>query len=42
MGSPLGVMRFVIVTFLCHVGLLFWPIGFILLVNVLRQKRWTG
>ena len=42
MGSPLGVMRFVIVTFLCHVGLLFWPIALILLVNVLRQKRLTG
>jgi len=42
LGSPLGVMRFVIATFLCHVGLLFWPIGLILLVNVLRQKRLTG
>ena len=42
MGSPLGIVRFVIATFLCHVGLLLWPIAFILLVNVLRQKRLTG
>jgi glycosyltransferase involved in cell wall biosynthesis len=42
LGTPLGMMRFVIATFLCHVGLLFWPLALILLVNLLRQKRFTG
>jgi hypothetical protein len=42
MGSPLGFVRFGIATFLCHLGLLFWPIGLILFVNLLRQKRCTG
>jgi glycosyltransferase involved in cell wall biosynthesis len=42
LGTPLGIVRLVIGTFLCHVGLLFWPIAIILLVNVLRQKRLTG
>jgi glycosyltransferase involved in cell wall biosynthesis len=42
MGSPMGLVRFVIAMFLCHVGLLFWPFALILFVNVLRQKRWTG
>lgn len=40
--SPLGKIRLVIGTFLSHAGLLFWPIGAVLLVNLLRQKRWTG
>jgi hypothetical protein len=42
LASPLGKIRFVIDLFLCHVGLLFWPLAAVLLVNVLRQKRWTG
>jgi glycosyltransferase involved in cell wall biosynthesis len=25
-----------------HVGLVLWPLGLVLLVNLLRQKRWTG
>jgi hypothetical protein len=41
-GTWMGTVRFVIAMFLCHLGLLFWPIGLILLVNVLKQKRWTG
>lgn len=41
-GTPMGTIRFLIAIFLCHVGLLFWPIAFILLVNVLRQKRFTS
>lgn len=40
--NPLGQMRFVVAMFLCHVGLLFWPLAAILFVNVLRQKRLTG
>jgi glycosyltransferase involved in cell wall biosynthesis len=40
--SPLGKIRFVVGTILCHVGLLLWPLGMILFVNLLRQKRWTG
>lgn len=42
LSSPLGKTRFVVGTLLCHVGLLFWPLGIFLLVNLLRQKRWTG
>ncbi|MDB6023162.1 MAG: hypothetical protein JWQ04_3019 [Pedosphaera sp.] len=48
-GSPLGWMRLVIGTFLCHVGLLFWPFTILLVASLLRhflvrsmlrQKRW--
>ena len=42
LSSPFGKTRFVVGTILCHVGLLFWPLGIFLLVNLLRQKRWTG
>jgi glycosyltransferase involved in cell wall biosynthesis len=42
MASPLGKMRFAIAMFLCHLGLLFWPLALILLVNLLRQKRLTS
>ena len=42
LGTPMGTIRFLIATFLCHVGLLFWVIAAILFVNVLRQKRLTG
>jgi len=42
LSSPLGKVRFVVSAFLCHLGLLFWPVGVLLLVNLLRQKRWTG
>lgn len=42
LASPLGKMRFAIATFLCHLGLLFWPFALILLVNLLRQKRCTS
>ena len=40
--SPLGKMRFAIAMFLCHLGLLFWPLALVLLVNLLRQKRLTS
>jgi glycosyltransferase involved in cell wall biosynthesis len=42
LGTPMGTLRFLIAAFLCHVGLLLWPIGIILLVNVFRQKRFTS
>jgi hypothetical protein len=40
--SPLGKIRLFVGTFLCHVGLFFWPLIMILVVNLLRQKRCTG
>ena len=42
LSSPLGKIRLVDGTFLCHVGLIFWPIALVLLINLLRQKRCTG
>jgi len=42
LASPLGKIRLVIGTFNCHVGLLFWPIAVVLMVNVVRQKRFAG
>jgi hypothetical protein len=48
-SSPLGKLRFVIETFLDHVGLLLWPCAALLMVSLLRQflvksifrqKRW--
>jgi glycosyltransferase involved in cell wall biosynthesis len=42
LSSPLGKFRFFIGIFLCHVGLICWPLAMILFVNLLRQKRWTG
>ncbi len=40
LASPLGKFRFVSGIILCHAGLTFWPIGIVLFVNLLRQKRW--
>ncbi len=40
--TPFGKIRFAITMFLCHLGLLLWPVALILFVNVLRQKRFTG
>jgi glycosyltransferase involved in cell wall biosynthesis len=42
LSSPLGKSRLAIGIFLCHVGFIFWPIAIVLVVNLLRQKRWTG
>jgi glycosyltransferase involved in cell wall biosynthesis len=42
LSSPLGKIRLAIEIFLCHVGLILWPIAIVLFVNLLRQKRWTG
>jgi glycosyltransferase involved in cell wall biosynthesis len=38
-----GKTRIMVNALICHLGLLlFWPVAAILLVNLLRQKRWTG
>jgi glycosyltransferase involved in cell wall biosynthesis len=42
LDSPQGKYRYFISIFLCHLGALGWLIGLVLLLNVLRQKRWTG
>jgi hypothetical protein len=42
LAGPLGKIRFAIAVFLCHLGLLFWPLALILFVNLLRQKRFTS
>jgi len=42
LSTLLGKARFCIAFFLCHLGLLLWPLALILLVNLLRQKRWAG
>jgi glycosyltransferase involved in cell wall biosynthesis len=41
-GSILGTARLAIGILLCHIGLLLWPVAIVLLINLLRQKRWTG
>lgn len=42
LASPVGKFRFVIGIFLCPLGMFGWPIALVLLVNLVRQKRWTG
>ena len=42
LSSPLGKIRLVIGIFLCHVGLILWPVALVLVINLFRQKRWTG
>jgi len=37
-----GQIRLAMAIFGCHVGLVLWPLGLVLLVNLLRQKHWTG
>jgi len=39
-GSPLGWMRLIIGTFLCHVGLIFWPVAIIVLVHLFLRRYW--
>jgi len=38
----LGKIMFITNIIICHIGLLFWAPAVILLVNLMRQKRWTG
>ena len=40
--SPVGQIRLAIGILCCHMGLLLWPLGLVLLVNLLRQKHWTN
>jgi glycosyltransferase involved in cell wall biosynthesis len=42
LSAPLGKVRFAIAAFLCHLGILLWPLALVLFVNLLRQKRATG
>jgi glycosyltransferase involved in cell wall biosynthesis len=39
-GSPLGIIRFAINIFLCHVLLALWPCAYFLLRSLFRQRRW--
>lgn len=39
-GTPLGVMRFVICAFLCHVGLIFWPCAGIFAWCLVGRLHW--
>jgi hypothetical protein len=39
-GSSLGNMRVVIETFLCHLGLIFWPLAIVLFVHLFRRTHW--
>jgi glycosyltransferase involved in cell wall biosynthesis len=41
-ASPVGKFRLLLDIFLWHVGLVLWPLALLLLLNLLRQKRWTG
>src|SRR5262249_43420747 len=41
-STPQGKIRFAIAVFLCHLGLIFWLIATVLLVNLFRQKRLAG
>jgi glycosyltransferase involved in cell wall biosynthesis len=40
-GSLRGNIRFVIETFLCHLGLVFWPLAIVLFVNLFRRMHWV-
>ena len=42
LNSGLGIVRFSLAVLLSHFGLLLLPTAGVLLVNLLRQKRWTG
>jgi glycosyltransferase involved in cell wall biosynthesis len=41
LAGPLGKCRFVIGTFLCHAGLVFWPFAVVLFWNLLRRTQWV-
>ena len=40
LASPLGKFRFVIGTFLCHAGLVFWPFAVLPFWNLFGRKHW--
>lgn len=37
LSTPFGKFRFVVAMIICHAGLVFWPFGIALLVNLFRQ-----
>jgi glycosyltransferase involved in cell wall biosynthesis len=39
-GSVRGDARFVIESFLCHMGLIFWPLAMVVFVNLFRRTNW--
>jgi glycosyltransferase involved in cell wall biosynthesis len=39
-ASPLGKFRFVDGVFLCHAGLIFWPLALIVFVHLFRRRYW--
>jgi hypothetical protein len=39
--GPVGTVRFVINIFICHAGLALWPCAYLLLRDLLRQRRWV-
>jgi len=39
--SPQGKVRLAIGIFLCHVGLIFWPIAIVVFVHLFRQRQWV-
>ena len=39
-SSPQGKVRFVLAMYVCHACLIFWPVGIVLLLNLLRRKHW--
>jgi glycosyltransferase involved in cell wall biosynthesis len=39
-GTPLGIIRVAIGTFLCHVGLVFWPFAILIFVQLLHRRYW--
>jgi len=40
LSSPVGKFRFGAGIVLCHAGLIFWPLSFVLLLQVFRRKQW--
>jgi multisubunit Na+/H+ antiporter MnhE subunit len=38
--GPLGVTRIMIATFQCHVGLVLWVFGLLLLKNLFERRYW--
>ena len=41
LASPQGKIRFLIVMFICHACLIFWPAGLFLLRHLLQRKHWV-
>ncbi len=39
-GTLRGDARFIIESFLCHLGLIFWPLAVVVFVNLFRRTNW--